>query len=318
MSVSGRWVRSEFGRNRLDQNARARSELGFWPASTNPEGMSATGVSTGALDAAPGLDKLAAQVCAPTRASKRTDHPSTSDRGLANGGVGLINNCFWSCSSPGRLVVDGRAPACVAVQRPQRRSRAGRRGIGGFGPEVGSARRSLTGGFFGCSGAASVRSTAPAHSPGQGHSRLALLGSPTSVMGPRPCNLVARGCGLPLADDSGRLPLEVGCTSVIYTEPHVASQQARERVDRGLTAGSHRSCHSCREHRRSGSKAPASRGYSSRFQARRRSSPIGERPEPVQLVALDLWWRIQAHRNSVHETVSTQRETAHSGNRLGL
>ena len=37
-----------------------------------------------------------------------------------------------------------------------------------------------------------------------------------------------------------------------------------------------------------------------------------ERPEPVQLIALDLRWRIQAHRDSVHEAVSTQREASHS------
>ena len=75
--------------------------------------------------------------------------------------------------------------------------------------------------------------------------------------------------------------------------------------------GGHRSATLGAEHRRVVEGA-ASRGYSSRFHTRRRSSPHRERPEPVQLVAPDLWWRIKAHRNSVHETVSTQCKTAHS------
>lgn len=48
-------------------------ELGFWPASTNPEGIERHRRLNRALDAAPGLDKLAAKFAHLHEQAKRTD-----------------------------------------------------------------------------------------------------------------------------------------------------------------------------------------------------------------------------------------------------
>ena len=50
-------------------------ELGFWPATTNPEDIERHRRLNKALDAAPGLDKLAAKFAHLHQQSKRTGPP---------------------------------------------------------------------------------------------------------------------------------------------------------------------------------------------------------------------------------------------------
>lgn len=50
-------------------------ELGFWPATTNPEDIERRRRLNKALDAAPGLDKLAAKFAHLHQQSKRTGPP---------------------------------------------------------------------------------------------------------------------------------------------------------------------------------------------------------------------------------------------------